>query len=563
MSVNRIIVLGSGGHGRVVADTLLKMQAAGEPVEPIGFLDDDVSRKGELILGLPVLGAINREDLASIEHEGVIIGIGSNWLRFILAHKLKQWGETSFSAIHPSAIIGNGTEIGTGTLVGPGVVINTGARIGEHVILNTSSSVDHDCIVSDFSHLCPGVHLGGDVRIGEGVMCGIGSSLLPQSRLGPWTVLGAGSVVIRPIRGFEVRVGAPSRRTNNLVHDLTADTATWRDLLSRHPHDVYHLPAYLETCAREEQARSMALHVEIEDTEIFLPLLVKQVPRTLGLRDYWDAATPYGFPSPLIKAETPERLRVLFDALTLACQEQRIVTLFIRLHPCFMDHLAALKEHGQMVMHGPTVLIHLEETPEQHWAQTRTRHRRSLQKLDKAGFTVRIDDWSQFDAFKDVYRATMERIGATQYYFFSTGYFCDLKQSLGDALHLVSVHAPDGTVAAAGLFTHVGEIVQYHLGGTAEGFLQQAPSKLMIHGARAWFREHGARILNLGGGLGGAQDDLFQFKRGFSEHTADFWTFRLVTDAAACEELDRRHADLHRELEMPCGYFPRYRYHCS
>ena len=47
----RIVIVGAGGHGAVIADALL---AAG--AEVLGFTDTDSARHGRRVCGLPVLG---------------------------------------------------------------------------------------------------------------------------------------------------------------------------------------------------------------------------------------------------------------------------------------------------------------------------------------------------------------------------------------------------------------------------------------------------------------------------------------------------------------------------
>jgi FlaA1/EpsC-like NDP-sugar epimerase len=79
----RVVIIGAGGHGQVVANVLLAMQAAGQPWTPIGYVDDDANAQGSVRLGLPVLG--RRADLPRIAHDGVIVGVGDNSRRSLLS----------------------------------------------------------------------------------------------------------------------------------------------------------------------------------------------------------------------------------------------------------------------------------------------------------------------------------------------------------------------------------------------------------------------------------------------------------------------------------------------
>ncbi|MDD4365426.1 MAG: transferase, partial [Synergistales bacterium] len=72
-------------------------------------------------------------------------------------------------------------------------------------------TVDHDCLIGGYAHLCPGVHLAGDVRVGEGSLLGTGTSVIPGRVIGPWTTVGAGAAVVTDLPGHITAVGVPAR----------------------------------------------------------------------------------------------------------------------------------------------------------------------------------------------------------------------------------------------------------------------------------------------------------------------------------------------------------------
>ena len=196
---NGVLVVGAGGHGRVVVATL---HAAGVAVA--GILDDAADR--QVVLGVPVVGPVER--LA--EHTGsVVLGIGSNAVRRRLAAAFPDAGWTS--AVHPSAVVHPSVVLGPGTVVFAGAIVQPDAVVGAHAILNTAATVDHDGHIGDFAHLAPGVHLAGDVRVGEGAFMGVGSCATPGISIGPWTVVGAGAVVVSDLAGNVTAVGAPAQ----------------------------------------------------------------------------------------------------------------------------------------------------------------------------------------------------------------------------------------------------------------------------------------------------------------------------------------------------------------
>ena len=205
----RAVLVGAGGHAQVVADILLRAHEAGGDCIPIGFLDDDPSLMGTVIIGLPVLGTIAQLD--DVDHDAVIVAIGDNRTRARVFESVRARGEQIVRAIHPAAVVAPDVRLGEGVMICAGVVVNTGTRIGDNVILNTGCTVDHHNRIGDHVHIAPGVHLGGEVSIGEGTLVGIGASVIPQRTIGAWSMVCAGSVVTKDIPAYATAAGSPAR----------------------------------------------------------------------------------------------------------------------------------------------------------------------------------------------------------------------------------------------------------------------------------------------------------------------------------------------------------------
>jgi sugar O-acyltransferase (sialic acid O-acetyltransferase NeuD family) len=205
----RVLIVGAGGHAQVVADVILHMQEQGAEVAPVGYVDDDTSLAGQSRLGLPVLGTL--ADVAAIPHDAVIVAIGDNATRRRAFEALRGRGEALISVRHPSAVVAPGVEIGPGSMLCAGVVVNPASVVGANVILNTGCTVDHHNRIGDHVHIAPGVHLGGTVTIGEGTLVGIGATVMPNRRVGAWSVVGAGSLVHHTVRDGVTVFGVPAR----------------------------------------------------------------------------------------------------------------------------------------------------------------------------------------------------------------------------------------------------------------------------------------------------------------------------------------------------------------
>ena len=195
-----IVVIGGGGHGKVVLSTLLE---AGFHVACV--LDDDEQKWGSEIFGIPVRGPVGN---AAQYGELGVLGVGGNDERKRLADALGlEW----VSVIHPRAWVHPSVRLGVGTVVFAGAMIQPDTVVGRHVIVNTGVLIDHDCEIGDFSHLAPGVCLAGGVRLAEGAFLGIGSCAIPGVKVGSWTTVGAGAAIVGDLPAGVVAVGIPAR----------------------------------------------------------------------------------------------------------------------------------------------------------------------------------------------------------------------------------------------------------------------------------------------------------------------------------------------------------------
>src|SRR5690242_5871825 len=164
-----VIIVGAGGHGRVVLDIL---RTAGQH-RAVGFLDANPDLHGTEVAGLPVLGHLNM--LPRLKSKGIgaaMVAIGDNRVRQSYAHKLAAAGLELVQAIHPSAVSSATAAIGRNVMVAPGAIVCTDARIADGTIVNTAAAVDHECDIGEAAFLAPGARLAGRVTVGEGAFIG-------------------------------------------------------------------------------------------------------------------------------------------------------------------------------------------------------------------------------------------------------------------------------------------------------------------------------------------------------------------------------------------------------
>lgn len=205
---NGVVIIGAGGHGKVVLDILL---AEGH-YTPVGFLDAEA--RGEL-RGLPIFGPPDWNTLLSVQRKGInsaVVAIGSNKTRMAFLMTVEQAGMARVNAVHPTAFVSPSAMLGSGVVIAPKSSVVTEARIGDGAIINTGAVVDHECVVGEGSHVAPGAVLAGRVKLGRGVFVGINAGIRQCLTVGEFATVGAGAVVVRDVPPGVTVVGVPACR---------------------------------------------------------------------------------------------------------------------------------------------------------------------------------------------------------------------------------------------------------------------------------------------------------------------------------------------------------------
>ena len=203
--MNRLIIIGAGGQGKVIADNALK-----NGYTDICFVDDHTV--GE-VMGFSVIGTSADIPRLNDGKTDFIIGIGNNTVRKKIA---EQFDVNWITLIHPSAQIAVNVSVGKGTVVMAGAVINACATVGDHCIINTRAVIEHDNVIEDYVHISPNAALGGTVRVGEKTHIGIGAMVKNNIEICSGCIIGAGAAVVKNITESGTYVGVPAKKKMDL-----------------------------------------------------------------------------------------------------------------------------------------------------------------------------------------------------------------------------------------------------------------------------------------------------------------------------------------------------------
>lgn len=352
------------------------------------------------------------------------------------------------------------------------------------------------------------------------------------------------------------------------VAHLDVGDPEWPDVLGRLRHDFYHLPEYVRLDAEWNRARPRAFLARSGDAELFVPYLLRACDGLFpdaGLGDpVYDVVSPYGYPGLLLSDaawKSPDFAQEALHRLGETLRDMGACSAFLRMHPLLDEGLSELFPDGFLSPAGVTVAMDLGVGERELWKGIREGHQWTINKCRKLGFVPRMVSLREhLEPVMAIYRDTMDRVQAKDSYYFGRHYFERLGE-MPERVHCAVVEW-EGRPAAACIFFECGGIVQAHLGGTRSEFLRRSPFHLLLYSAAVWAKSRGNRCFHLGGGVGGANDRLLQFKRGFSRRLCAFSTLRLVTDEGRYRELTMRRADaVNVPAEELSGgeFFPAYR----
>lgn len=201
-----VIVIGNGGHARVLVETLLNAKR-----KILGFT---APAKEHNLYSLDYIGqdhTILKFDSKVIELVNGIGSVSNTSLREKLFNKFKSQGYFFSSVIHPSAILSPSAALGEGVQILAGSVIQPFAKIDDNTIINTSSIIDHDCHIGKHCHISPSSTLSGGIHVGEGTHIGTATTIIQNIKVGRNVLIGAGSLVIRDIKDNKVAYGTPAK----------------------------------------------------------------------------------------------------------------------------------------------------------------------------------------------------------------------------------------------------------------------------------------------------------------------------------------------------------------
>ena len=206
--MKKIIIIGAGGFGREVQWLIERINQKEKTWDLIGYIDDKIE-EGTIINGLPILG--NLQYLINTEEKiAVICAIGTSETRRKIINRLKDNSNIEYpNLIDPSVLMADTVYLGKGAIICAGSILTVNIEIEDFVIINLDCTIGHDAKLSGFVTLYPSVNISGNVLIGEKTELGTGTQIRQGIKVMNNSIVGAGAVVVRDIPAKCTALGSP------------------------------------------------------------------------------------------------------------------------------------------------------------------------------------------------------------------------------------------------------------------------------------------------------------------------------------------------------------------
>jgi len=318
---------------------------------------------------------------------------------------------------------------------------------------------------------------------------------------------------------------------------------------SMNQYDFYHLAEYHQL---EHSGQSLLLYYSSQNASFALPVVLRPVAGT----EYNDLTSVYGYAGPLSDRENPDEQSVndFQSSLVHFFNQRKIVSVFTRLHPLFGNQEFLLSGLGKIVNTSKTVGIDLNIPEQEQRRQYAHSMKNQINRLKRRNVVVKkVQTREEINLFIEIYRENMKRVNASEMYYFSNDYFYRFLEELPSSIYLAYF---EEKAISGSLFTSCHGIVQPHLSATLNDFLRWSPLKLVWDYIRIDAIKNNEKWMHLGGGVGGADDSLFLFKKQFSDLRFIFKTWQYIHNTNVYNRLvSEKFAD-----QMPeSSFFPLYR----
>lgn len=313
----------------------------------------------------------------------------------------------------------------------------------------------------------------------------------------------------------------------------------WKEYLLKLPEnkrDVYYEPDYTSLYAGDNGNACCFIYEENSNIYIY-PFILRPVPEITG---YFDIVTPYGYGGPVTNCEDYDFLNEAYQSFYKEAIKRKIIAEVIKFHPLLNNHLF-LKDiyNGNIQKVCSTIYVEMDVDEDYRWRKIYTHaNRKNINKAKRNNAVVKFgQDDEIWQAFNNLYNATLRVNKVKEFYYFSLEYFENIRKYLVNNYVLVSCII-DGKIVAV-MLVFLGGIYAYcHLIGTEREVMSVGVNNLLHHELILWCKQKRYTKLLIGGGRTNSDNDLLlKFKKNFSDKTSAFYVGEYVLNSEIYNKL--------------------------
>jgi hypothetical protein len=259
-----------------------------------------------------------------------------------------------------------------------------------------------------------------------------------------------------------------------------------------------------------------------------------------------DIFSPYGYGGIIYQGPESELLELKKIWIEFA-QNHDIIAAYIMQNPLFLLPKSWNKD---IYEHQAFYIIDLSKSIEQLWQQMHSTHRYEIRKSNEnKEIKIIVEKEKLKNELPKLYYQTLERVSASQVYYFSESFLSKLVES--ENVFSIGIEVK-GTMEAISVFTSSNYAADYFINSSLPNGKQH--SRRLIWTAIEQLKQNGVKYLNLGGGVQNS-DHLEQFKRRFGGTMLHNQVIKQIFQNEKYMYLIEKYC---KENKMAKNYFPAY-----
>lgn len=325
--------------------------------------------------------------------------------------------------------------------------------------------------------------------------------------------------------------------------------------------DIYFWDQYAKTYEKIENGRAEKFIYKNEKGKIYYQFIKRLIPIKVLDVEYYDIITPYGYGGPIVvnceEGKEDELLKDFNNEFLSYCEENKIVSEFVRFHPIIKNHITFRKMYNPIFIRK-TVGIDLKKQ-DFFLDEFSPKCRNMVRKATKRGVSIEFDfNCDTINSFYDIYISTMDKNNATDYYYFPLEFFTKTIEFLKPYILIVNAKV-DEKIISSSLFIYSDKYIHYHFSGTYPDYYKYAANNLILYEVSKWAKGHNKEYFHLGGGYTNSEKDgLFVFKKSFTKDTIfDFYIGKRIFNKRIYDLLTME--NIKRKGKINQDFFPAYR----